>query len=265
MSELKAGKPIERAIARGERGSCYLLLDAQDLAKVRVETEDRASVIAVYSPDNICLRRYSGDGTAIRLVYFVADRSGRFRIEIQASESALSASFVVSLEQVTSLAERLAPPSLPEMENRLLKDLRHGLGEGNECALDDFWKAIEKIGTPLFESLAGDDEHVLSTFVWRGDCNTRSVLVSIPPYSRIAKEKFMMSRVAETDVWAVTVIMPARSRFLYSLVINSPRGLAAGPVQPTATRAPGRGGPLSGPCDLQTSPCETSAMDYKKG
>jgi hypothetical protein len=42
-----------------------------------------------------------------------------------------------------------------------LAALQHTLTSGNEAALDLFWQEIEMAGTPLIESITGDDSQIL--------------------------------------------------------------------------------------------------------
>ncbi len=55
------------------------------------------------------------------------------------------------------------------------------LGQALESAkpgtLDDFWLEVVQQGTPLVEPIAGDDRHVLVTFLWRASEPVENVLV----------------------------------------------------------------------------------------
>lgn len=46
----------------------------------------------------------------------------------------------------------------------------------------------------------------------------KSVLVDVPPFSRIYPEQFQMTRNGNSDSWSLTVELPAASRFAYSFV-----------------------------------------------
>lgn len=219
-SVLRIGIPIEKKIDAGVAESFYFELDAQDLVKILIETDDPASIATMFAPDGASFRQFLNDGAAQHQLFYLAQQSGQYRLNLKASSDSFSKRCVVMLEKIIPLAERLIAPPAPEC--RLLKELRDNLQKGPTEALKKFWRAVEKIGTPIFEPIENDEANLLATFIWRGDEATRSVIVSIPPYSRIAKDRFTMTHLVGTDVWAVTAKLPERSRFLYSFVINAP-------------------------------------------
>ncbi len=49
---------------------------------------------------------------------------------------------------------------------------------GDAAAEAAFWAEVEASGTPLIEPIAGDATHSLVTFLWRGEAETRQVLLS---------------------------------------------------------------------------------------
>ncbi len=61
----------------------------------------------------------------------------------------------------------------PALESRKLVTLERQLKAGNAAALDDFWREIQRQGTPLLEPAADDDKSVLVTFPWRGQRNAQ--------------------------------------------------------------------------------------------
>ncbi|MCL4850914.1 MAG: enterochelin esterase, partial [Bryobacteraceae bacterium] len=119
-----------------------------------------------------------------------------------------------------------APPARgqpPDLVRQLQSDIR----ERGPEALAGFWRSVEQQGTPLVEQTPSDSRYVSCTFLWRGDAQTRSVLVYLPPYTRLSRDAFQMSRVDGTDVWFVSVNLPAKSRLLYQIAVNPPAVMAA--------------------------------------
>lgn len=93
---------------------------------------------------------------------------------------------------------------------------------GNTAALETFWKRVAQTGTPLVEPLDQDKQHVLVTFLWRGNETTRNVLIWWPPFHQEATEEYLMTLLGETDVWYRTLRLRREARFLYQLSPNDP-------------------------------------------
>jgi hypothetical protein len=87
---------------------------------------------------------------------------------------------------------------------RLLR-LRLELADGNTGALADFWREVEKTGTPLIEPVRGDEGSFFTTFVWRGAPETQNVLVLWQPLCFHQPDKFLMDHVERTDLWFRTI------------------------------------------------------------
>lgn len=101
---------------------------------------------------------------------------------------------------------------------RLIENLR----ENQNGFIEEFWRKIEIEKTPIFEEIEDDAENILCIFVFRGNRETQSVSVNLPPFSRLSPEDFQMSQIDETDIWFVSVKLPKASRFIYSFVVNCP-------------------------------------------
>jgi enterochelin esterase family protein len=96
--------------------------------------------------------------------------------------------------------------------------LRQRLTAGGTNAEKDFWKAIEKRGAPIVEAAPGIDRSSLVTFVWRGDGQTRSVVIFDGVAGFDAKDR--MARLNGSDVWYKTYRVRDDARFAYSLSPN---------------------------------------------
>lgn len=85
-----------------------------------------------------------------------------------------------------------------------------------------FWAAVSKEGTPLFDPVTPGAEHQSITFLWRGDADTRNVLVVWDPFAAVRPQDYLMHHVVGTDVWYLTVRLPLGARFLYQISLNPP-------------------------------------------
>src|SRR6516225_7595572 len=141
---------------------------------------------------------------------------------------------------------------------RLLK-LKNELQHGNQSALEQFW-AEAKGKTPLIEKFPNDEGLLLVTFFWRGGSEISSVLLQGGPPT---EQKKWLARLANTDLWFRTDLVPQDARFTYGFEVrtnqnNPPEGdplrdplnnhqfdgrsfveLPAAPPQPWIKRLPG--------------------------
>jgi len=104
----------------------------------------------------------------------------------------------------------------PKAPNRLdsprLMALARQVKAGNRAALKQFWEEVQG-KTPLVEPVPGDDQLRRVTFLWRGGAEASEVTLAatIVPDSQDAS----LIRLAGTDVWFLTVRLPATARFMY--------------------------------------------------
>lgn len=106
-----------------------------------------------------------------------------------------------------------------------LAALRDEVAAGGHAALDRFWQRIAQEGTPLVEPVAGGPGpgEVLVTFLWRGDEETRNVLLAAPPVDLAGEEgiaEARLRRLPGTDVWYKSRRMRADARFGYGFLVN---------------------------------------------
>jgi hypothetical protein len=86
------------------------------------------------------------------------------------------------------------PPSIASPQ---LAALAKEWSAGNKTALDAFWKSVAG-KAPLVEDISDDKEKVLITFLWRGDADTKKILLQGGLPSDSDKP---LSRLADTDLW----------------------------------------------------------------
>ncbi len=100
-----------------------------------------------------------------------------------------------------------------------LARLQANVSAGDPTAVEQFWTEMKSNQTPLVEKLSNDNESSLVTFLWRGDADTRNVIViGGPAGTEIGNNQ--MSRLPRTDVWYRTYKVRNDARFIYSLSPN---------------------------------------------
>ena len=111
-----------------------------------------------------------------------------------------------------------ATPTSPRVEA-----LREALANGQPDVLAAFWAEMQARHTPLFESAADDETQVLATFLWRGDSDTRHVLLfcSIIAFSPDSSHN-KMQLLEGSDVWFMTLPVRRDLRATYHFSPNDP-------------------------------------------
>jgi enterochelin esterase-like enzyme len=121
-------------------------------------------------------------------------------------------------------SELTAPTPKAAIESTRLRSLESKTQNRDAEAVDQFWKEIEKEGTPYLEQIAGNEHEVLATFLWRAKSDTRGVLLAYLPFATVWPDKYRMTRLADTDIWYVTLHLKRDIRFRYQLSPNDPPG-----------------------------------------
>lgn len=135
------------------------------------------------------------------------------------------------------------------LESPRLQALAQECSSGNSsekrAALEKFWKEMEGNG-PLVEPIASDNKSSLVTFLWQGDDKTRRVNLAGGPTSSDGDPIKWLTRLANTDLWYRTQLVPNDARVVYLFQINRPVNLPADPVRrEKALFGLGRGDPLN--------------------
>lgn len=111
--------------------------------------------------------------------------------------------------------EQLTSPKLAALQQALASEKREALAQ--------FWQDVAKQGTPLVEKIAGDETHMLVTFLWRALAETKTVVIVSSLGSTPAGWKYadhQMSQLPQTDIWYRTYKVPSATRTVYQLSPN---------------------------------------------
>ncbi|MFE7119327.1 enterochelin esterase [Streptomyces sp. NPDC057654] len=86
------------------------------------------------------------------------------------------------------------------------------------AVLGAFWNEVRTTGTPMTEPIEGDPGHRAVTFLWRGDTETRQVLLLVNRLlDRCDLAASLMRRLPGTDVWHLTYRLRADHRGSYRI------------------------------------------------
>ncbi|WP_051801182.1 enterochelin esterase [Streptomyces sp. NRRL F-525] len=86
---------------------------------------------------------------------------------------------------------------------------------------DEFWREVERVGTPLVEELADEPGHRAVTFLWRGHRATRQVLLFANRLvDRDDLAASLLERIPGTDVWHLGLRLRADHRGSYRMAAD---------------------------------------------
>lgn len=105
----------------------------------------------------------------------------------------------------------------PEASPRIA-ELRSQVVSRRQGAVEQFWKYVQVTGTPLIETIPGDPRNSLVTFLWRGNGETRNVVIFDGVAGFDAKDR--MSQLGDTNVWFKSYKVRNDARFAYNLSPN---------------------------------------------
>ncbi len=249
---LTVGQPVQAAIAAGSAHDYTITLDAGEYAAGAVDQRGIAVLAAVFTPDGSRLRNFGGPPAGKRTFAFIAERAGTYRLELRAPSVAEVAQFgaaqadqgtyELTLVERLSFDERMKPqPQQDRYQSPAIETLRQQIAAGG-TSTESLWARVAQSGTPLVEPVEGDPARTLVTFLWRATSPTRNVRV-LGSFVTGPPADYMMTRLADTDVWYLTVRLPSGSRFAYSLSPNDPQ--ASAPPRAAQRAATLQGDPLN--------------------
>jgi len=105
----------------------------------------------------------------------------------------------------------------PTPQSPAIQALSQEVAAGHLTAVDDFWSQIAQQHTPLIETDSGD--YSLVTFLWRGDQQTKNVVV-VTPLALINFSDAILQKLPGTDVWYKTYRMRNDARMSYRFAVN---------------------------------------------
>jgi enterochelin esterase family protein len=221
QERLSPNQTVTKKIDPGKTDLYSLSVNDGDYFNISIGYKGRINFFLL-NPDGTIARRLvetSGDGK----VTFAhgAEGSGAYSFKIQ-NPGDQSASYELEIGEVISLDERLKPqPWNDPFPTKRIQSLRNQIAAG-QANTDSFWKQVAAEGTPLTEPSGSDGKYQLVTFLWRNIHDTRNVLV-IGSFQGVGSPAdYSMHRIANSDVWYLTLKLPSSARFSYALSPNDP-------------------------------------------
>jgi enterochelin esterase family protein len=231
QTTLNVGQPVGVAITAGAAHDYTIALDAGDYVAGAVDQRGIVVLASVFTPDGQRLRNFGGPREGKRTIAFIAERAGTYRLELRApsvaeapqqgGSQAEKGTYEVLLRERLSFDERMkAQAQQDRYASPAIEALRTRIA-GGDRRTESFLERVAQTGTPLVEAIDGDTRRTRVTFLWRGASETRNVMV-LGSFATGPLTDYAMTRLADTDVWYLTVRMPTGSRFAYSLSPNDP-------------------------------------------
>jgi enterochelin esterase family protein len=262
--ELELRDVREIRLGPGQARSFAVSLGEGDFARIGVSPRGQALIVKTYDPSGKPFRG-AELGPEEGELNLVAEVPGVYHVEVAAKDKRASGTYAIMLKKVVTLAARLAQPK-PAVESPRIEVLRASAGGGEQNSVNLFWEEVRKSGAPLIEPIAGDRENMAVTFLWKGTPYTHSVLVLWLPYVGVAPDEFLMTRLAETDVWYKTIKVNRRMRLAYTLAPNAarlrPLSVAFDADAIAMTAAAARPDPLN-PKRYRVDPESVDAPEYR--
>jgi len=219
---LKTGVPVEHSFGPAQADEYRVELRAGDYCQGKVDQKGGAVTVAAYRPDGSRIRNFGGPPDGKKTFAFEAASSGTYKLVMRSAVSPAT-SYTVTIDKIAPASADLAVhASTEKFVSPKITALRAQVEKGNRPALADFWRETEKSGTPLVEPIDGNNDDVLVTFLWRAKADVRDVLVLWGPFAFARPADYMMTRLADTDLWYRTIKIRRGARFAYQLSPNDP-------------------------------------------
>jgi enterochelin esterase family protein len=227
--KLEQGKPIERALGRGETHAYSIDVPQGHVVSGVVEQRGVDLAVRVLDPTGAVVATVDSPNGTHGPEPWMAGKKGKaaglWRIEVSpfAPDSA-TGRYEASITEITTereLARRRAERAYPSPRMRKLWSELEAEGA---AAIERFSKEMQG-HAPLVEPTADDSKDVLLTFMWRGKPENGYIALVGPSITGDGESP--MRRFEETDLLFFTARVPKDSRFTYYFLQGSPlTGLA---------------------------------------
>src|SRR5215471_7741115 len=227
---------VARTIEPGKTDIFSITLTDGDYVNVSIGYKGKINFFVVNADGTIGRRSIGTSGEGKATFAFTAEGAGSYSFRFE-NPGDQSASYELGIGELIPLNERLKPAAWSDpLPSPRIQTLRKQIDSGN-INTDAFWKEIAAQGTPLVEPFGSDGKYQLVTFLWRAVHDTRTVEARGSFEGPASPADLALHHLENSDVWYLTVKLPARARFTYQLSPNDPLAFT-GPraAQRAATR-----------------------------
>lgn len=220
QEKISPNQPVSRKLEAGKSDVFSIALNDGDYINVSISFKGKINFF-VLNPDGTIAQSLVGQNEAKISFPFAAEGSGAYSFKLENTD-AQSATYELATGEVIALNERLKPePWTDPFPSPRIQSLRKQITAG-QTNTDSFWKQVAAERTPLVEPFGSDGKYQLVTFLWRNVHDTRNVFVRGSFLGVGTPADFSMHRIPDSDVWYLTLKLPAAARFTYQLSPNDP-------------------------------------------
>ncbi len=236
QEKLSPNRPVNRTLEPGKSEVFSVTLADGDFITVSVGFKGKVN-FALLNPDGTIVRSRKGTNADAKATFpMAAEGAGTYLFKFE-NAGDQPATYELMTSGVIALNERLKPePWTDAFPSPRIQTLRNQTAAG-KADIASFWKQVAAETTPLVEPYGSDGKYQLVTFLWRGIHDTRNVFVRGSFLGVGPPADYTMHQVPNSDVWYLTLKLPAGARFTYQISPNDPLTFT-GPraAQRTATR-----------------------------
>ena len=193
-----------------------------------LDSGTHAHTVRLTDPDGRLLRHWPAVHNGTQDIGWVTPTTGRYRLE--AHNPFFTQTDVQPTWQLKTsgpaLADAAPAASLPAaVQSPALLHLQVQLAQATPAQklalIQEFWSATLTQGTPLLEPLPHQPREALVTFLWRAPAGTQDQ----PHHVRLewamrSAEPFTFQRLADTDIWHLSLPLPRGLQAAYQLVVD---------------------------------------------
>lgn len=221
QEKLSPNQTVARNVKPGTTDLFSIALKDGDYLNISIGYKGKINFFLLNLDGTIARRVVETSGEGKSSFPFAAEGTGSYSFKIE-NPGDQTASYQLTIGGVVSLDERLKPePWTDAYPSKRIQALREEISKGLTDT-ESFWKQVKEEGTPLTEPLGSDGKYQLVTFLWRSKNDTRNVFVRGSYMGVGPPASYSMHRIANSDVWYLTVKLPSGARFVYQLSPNDP-------------------------------------------
>lgn len=223
---LRVAEPVRASLGALQARRYRLPLAARSCALGSLRADQGSVAVRIVDARDRELRHFATTQRQPRELGWCVESAGDYEVVVTAGRSA--SRYELTLDAVLSRPSSPQPTAAGTPRSPRLRALQAELVH-DAAAVDTFWTEIAVHGTPLVEALPGDGADLLVTFLYHADARTGSIGIKWSMWSDVFAQT-AFQRMAQSDVWWLSIALPNATRLSYQLVIDPARGLRLDPA-----------------------------------